>query len=915
MNHRHRSGPPARYRRTRVGTAALTTFFVLSTVVGTLTPTAPTSAQTSSSGKITKIGEFDPFGPDDEMPSSLNNVVDWKRRTWFFISPLGNTDGVNGVSHVWQIDLDTMKVEGDVLDLGGAPPVGNALPSAVDEETGALIMVLATAGRAELVAVEATPTGPRIVERLDIANRLARDITGTELDEVTTEAGGRLAPVGMAVRDGKIYVGADAGSFGAAAPEVGLLRFDLAKLLDGEDAFDWRFGVDGCPMLARGGNFHMAAVGVSDTTPRVTLPCRVDILDKSTRQQGVVVIDMTSDPDDPSGFASDFHPLGANLESAFTYFDPATERMMLRTNGPNQIMAFDVRHGAWMRPFVFGEQNMHQSAFDPASGRLYGFGDQVQSGGQGTSTVEYLYAAEPRPTPPQNGLVQRFESEWTPDDANRVGKGPLAVDPATGRIFVADFRVADGARSRDLMFHVFEDPRASLAEHTRPNPDESVAALSGEAQGYGARASWVGGTGGTYSNAAGGTDWPFGGEVAPGTRHLTFARTLELRIGNSGSKGSAIEAHPEGATTAELQNHFGQPWFYEAASCLDFGGNAQDATAPRGGATAVCDAALPAASTSATYAAEPTSPSNDPFSLPVQNATTSAQTRIDPERGVVTTVTSEASLDIPGILRIGRVTATAESWANGVDGGAGSTYERTMEDVVIGGEPFCQVGCTPATVAAAINEHFANTKDSGMVVEAKASDPDPALRGSPGGVEAIVQRDFWLHEEDIGVNDMPVDRNEHPAFELMISRDKTKGERYLYWLAGVQAVSRNPGDTGNDADFTPTSDTSPPPPTLSTFTGGSEAPQASTSVEPERTIRRRIAGSEPAKAESPASPAPAPSFGDQVRDFLSDVLWGLRSPLDSPGILAVWAFLAGPLYLSSRRWLMLRRQQQIGDLA
>jgi hypothetical protein len=40
--------------------------------------------------------------------------------------------------------------------------------------------------------------------------------------------------------------------------------------------------------------------------------------------------------------------------------------------------------------------------------------------------------------------------------------------------------------------------------------------------------------------------------------------------------------------------------------------------------------------------------------------------------------------------------------------------------------------------------------------------------------------------------------------------------------------------------------------------------------------------------------------------------WGVVFPFRSPGVLAMWAFLAVPVFLASRRRLLLSRQAQRG---
>lgn len=843
--------------------------------VSVMTSSAQTAPQGSGAGGLEKIGEFRPFPSSDNPPTGVASLVDQKRQRWLFLTLTPGADGPYGRLRVF--DLASMRQLGAPVDLPGPPPA--AMPvMGIDESSGRFFLLYTSKqGFPPAFALAAYDIGA------GGATKVVDRPISTGLQGPTTAA--PLVPQGMDVVDGKLYVGADAGGNGQFTPQVALLRFDANRLVRGENFFDWRFTSAVCSQLAM---FRtQAAVGRSRFGPTVMLPCRRDVTSNQPTLQGAVRIDVRGD--DPAEFEEELFPIAGDYSSADSFYDPGSDRLMMRRVGPAQVVVFDGPHRVWLPPFVLGQGNLYQVGLSP-DGRVYGMGNDQSV----ERYAEFFFAAEARTTPPQNGLTLPFTGPSP--EATLAPTGVLAVDGSTKRIFVADLDATAGTDAfgntsytpRGLFFHVYRDTRPSAVDAARPDPDKSVVALSGEAQGYGGRVSYVGGIGGTYSNAFG-THYGSTAQsqvVAGGTRHAVMGRTTRLRITENDATAEAVSAHPEGATAAEL-TLAEQPWPYEPVTCVDFGGQAADKAGTN--ASVQCDADSHKAVTQAAYDAAGDAEEGSPF----RNAKTSATSFIDAKRGVVTTVESETAFTLPGVLSIGRIVARTTTWAGGRDGAAGSTYEREMSDVVIAGKPFCQASCDPKAVAAEINRTYADPgRRSATALVASIPEPDPLLLGSPGGVEAIVQRERWDHLQDLAIHDGADDRYELPAFVLAYYQDRTYPQHEVYWMAGVQAVSRLPQRLAGDLDELATPD---PGVDVDPVTG---------------TVLTSVSTDDPtALAGGRAGVPGAGRARGGAGRFPTDIVFALASPLGSPGILGFWMFLAVPVFLSSRRRLMQRHQE------
>lgn len=853
--------------------------FLLLLLAALLAVSAPTTRRAVAADGVDKIGEFRPFAPGNKLSASdFLSVVDQVHRTWFMLTGADATTGTVATPSVYTFALDGPRQVGAPLALGGTvefPLVGDVAP-----QRGVAFFVFSVSSAFHLAAVASTPTGPRLVGDWDMSSALA------------PSPGTRFQPSGLRVVGDKGYLAADPAS--ALTSQVRIVQFDVGRVLAGQNALDWTYDFRKCQSSVRYAT--PAAVGKSVLAPVIVMPCR------ATRNDlhGVSVLDIkTFTPSSTNDFTESYYPISGDFGTAESFFDPRTDRIAMRRTGPAQLVVFDARHRRWMRPLVSGQNNLYQSAIDETSGRVYGTGDDPGA----ESYQEFLYIPELRPTPPQNGLTMRH---LTPSPSGtQVASGRLAIDEQRSTFYVADVDVrrAEGGElvENGLFFHVYRDSRPAAEELRLSDADKDIINLSAESQGYGARVSYVGGIGSSFSNALV-TQYPpqASGVVAQGTRHLTFARTLRARLSQEEASATAMVGHPEGATDAEFTTtgeHTGRGWPYTPTSCRDFGGAPAAANDSTGKAHVECDVDYPKVTSAAVYEAD----NSDPYNAPVQRAATASAVSIHATKGVVTTVTSEGSLNIPGVLAIGNVRATATTLAAGKKGTAESVYSREMRDVTVAGQPVCTDDCDPEKVAARINSAFSSFSSNGILVVASVPRPDPTLLHSPGGVQAIVQQDLWDHEEDVGINDGSDENFAMPAFVVAIYQDRRYPQHEVYSLAAVQAVSRLPSALADRL-----SEIASPDPDLPTASLGGGAPSDASIGD---TLSRPVgpAGSTLSAPRRRGSRRPSGGLTERIA-------WTVESPFRSPAMLAILAFLAVPVYLSSRRWLLLSyRPAAAGD--
>lgn len=174
----------------------------------------------------------------------------------------------------------------------------------------------------------------------------------------------------------------------------------------------------------------------------------------------------------------------------------------------------------------------------------------------------------------------------------------------------------------------------------------------------------------------------------------------------------------------------------------------------------------------------------------VAGASSRVETRLDPERGVVTRAEATAEGVVIGdIVKIGRVHTVAETSAKGRTGTTRAQFLREVSDVVMPGFS-CATTCDPAQVADGITKAF------GGLVQARVR--DPLKLATPRGHTGLVAKDPGLVASDAAINDD--DSVAASGLDLIVIHDYSKGSgadgqnnsgrsRFILSLAGVQAES------------------------------------------------------------------------------------------------------------------------------
>ncbi|HVM40488.1 MAG TPA: SpaA isopeptide-forming pilin-related protein, partial [Acidimicrobiia bacterium] len=183
--------------------------------------------------------------------------------------------------------------------------------------------------------------------------------------------------------------------------------------------------------------------------------------------------------------------------------------------------------------------------------------------------------------------------------------------------------------------------------------------------------------------------------------------------------------------------------------------------------------------------------------ITVVHASTAATHRLDPKRGLVSTVESltrgiEFTIPGRGVIHIGGVYARAGTWAKGRPGTAGTSYDRMLWGVRIvdaeGNVLTCDVCAGQDQIDQIIDAINAVLGDRG---KARAPRPDAVYAaGTPGGYQAAIQLDEFQKTNNFVVNGD--DTYEVASLEITMINDSS-GEwgrqRQIFQFAGVKANS------------------------------------------------------------------------------------------------------------------------------
>lgn len=586
----------------------------------------------------------------------------------------------------------------------------------------------------------------------------------------------------------------------------------------------------------------------------------------------------------------ELYPLPSDVRGGGVW-DPREERLLLQalSEVTRSVYTFDARTASYVG--AVGIYRAVQFGVDPRHGRVY-----LMSGGGISAVGEGLIVADTGPTPADQG--RSFRTYASHNMRSALPGSNIAVDERTGRLWIAYAGASEFLVLRDRVPYYTPPPpvdpdRATL--DVAEAPRRTGADFGAAAQAYGAVYRQVGGVGNVVLNATPLND-PGAVPVGLGTRELLVGYLDKLSLDNRTASAAAIGADRDRANTqADEQRpppEARQEWPYERVACGDFGGSAT--TADTKGATVTCDAGKQ--TVTALAVGDASSASSDGATTPLVSVAQSgieAGARRTPKDGAVSRVTSTARgiSVLGGVLRVGDVEVVAEARAHGRPGTARTSFARLVRRVELNGTTLCQAECDPAQVAAQVNSALAGR----VRIDFPLPDAKDAA-GTPGGFQAVVRRGLAEHVESVQFNQQQLNRLEVPGMVITVFADNERPSRLVAYLAGASVEARyGIFLLGGDA-------TEPGRPAVGNGSNGSEVlagdPMPGSPFE-----RLAVAAVAPPEAAAGSSPPPT--------GVLATAREGLLLLLNGAGqavrLLAVWVVLLAPVYLSARRWLMLRR--------
>lgn len=403
---------------------------------------------------------------------------------------------------------------------------------------------------------------------------------------------------------------------------------------------------------------------------------------------------------------------------------------------------------------------------------------------------------------------------------------------------------------------------------------------------------------------------------------------LEADMGRAGPALSQGGASGSGEGD-NAQSNATDPWPYPVVTCAASPGD-KSMTTKNTGANVMCDPEK--------YVAAASADTSDPVEIPglvrIVGAGSSVISEVDKKTGVLTTTTKSWAKAVSladGEIEIDNAVSEAVAQAGGQPGSAMATYRRTVGQLLINGQVIC-TPCDPAQVANAINAHPLTTPTVRASVPMPAGAPEGSdsqlyeIPGTPGGAQAEVARAADLQLEDQAVNEQsPYDR-EVSALRLEVENDGLRHLNVVIDLAAPQAFSRLQilgADAAVGEETTTTTQPEEVAPTTLPPAPPEAQPAAAAEVVPEP------AGPPPAApgfstalvSYTPTAPPSVPEVMTSEPNFeaappqpvlpgpLGRVESGLRAAFASPSkflaLFLIWSVMAIPVYLASRRRLVL----------
>lgn len=860
-----------------------------------LLPAIPAAAATG----IREVGRFPVLGGPERAATFLDAGA---RRLYqiFYVAPTetpaeNDRDQVRrapGV-HVQMRDLDGLKVLKDVV-VGPSPAVrpGNLVIDAlVDEKGHRLFVPVQDQNGDDARSVEATLT-----RRFVVVDGRSLRISGTYEIQPPMGVRGLTTLAGMAYdpRQDRIDLlwQVSPSPILAIAGQTVVLSQIAAK----DGASMWSYVVPGCNKIPV---FSAARfpIGHSLREPVIYFAClRVVGVPVASYNPGQPLgVRVNLDRDGKPAGVEQIAVSGAVQTSAI---DPERDLLYILSPQPGTLGAWviDVRHRVVLGIASTAPASAKSGASDAATGRFYmATADEINPFG----LVSIDAGTQPLPQP------DRFTN------VRRLTAASMTVDPSTQRILVMQRTENERMGTVEYDWVVFRDER-SLVSAPEADPDSNTVDVpeqagvtdtlySGAASGFGARLLVPGGLNGAERNLF--PDLIFGTIptlLQGGAPDVHLGRIESTLLSQDEASSHAIGAQRDGNTetnrhtlthprvqdreinercegegsTRTCSEIVDVQWPYVPAECRVFGAPNDIPSASRPGSSVTCSRTSVEARAFGDGALIPEQPELPAIRIGRAWATTSIVR--DRVRGIVATAHSVATdVTVGDLVSIARIESTAETWARGRRGTAGGRFVRTIEGARISSGDGTVVyscsskeTCDPADVIGAANLAL------GPRIHLSLPRPDGRFSGgTPGGFQAVVQRDPWEHLQEVAMNDEDRSRVEVPALELIADLAHSTRLRAVLQLAAVEA------DAHYGIYLLPPQANEPAPPSL-----------VGTVVE---TL--------PPPVAPPAKAAPVARTETVLKRFARGLAYVLLQPGDIALVAAMWVLLGAPLAVAVRR--------------
>lgn len=571
--------------------------------------------------------------------------------------------------------------------------------------------------------------------------------------------------------------------------------------------------------------------------------------------------------------------------------------------GPTAVV-FDVAHHSYIGAPTVGSSAALGGYFALATA-----GNRLYAAGPGGITI-----TDTRGTPPGEG--QSFT------DFNCFAQS-LLTDPKTMRIFVLGHATCNDRYRGAPDVLVYQDnttisggvaapPPDTFTTQVKEQPGLTSSEFNGHAEGVATRIRLVGGTGGLIQGATLGLSTVVGalGAHPPGSadfndREVDLAKVSGVSVSNYEASAQADPVMLDGETNNNPAN-------VKLGDQIHCSGDEVKKPSSYGASdtTTSVTCALATRSANATTTAGPIGltlaaagqPQSTQLPVYVGQSSTTAKVDLSPKDGTVSTTTSEVRDVVIGPVTLDSVSATSQCGAHGRTHTGRCTYTLNIQGAR--GVPGLPAGCTLslptsssgpnacAELVAAINSVMPGQLTVSLPAAQSGAD---GLQGSPGGYQAIAQRDLYKHLQDSVLNDD--DSVQIPGLEVLYVNDSLdQPSRLDIQLANVEAESHY----GISRIAPCGALCGPPPPPVPVPPVAVHQPPPTGSVGP--TV----------------SSGPTHSGGGVVgsitrvlRRAFDGLKWLLRSPGQTLLVACILGLLAAPLALARRR----RRLESLEGIA